>query len=94
MKHWGNLSLNDREGGDLQLNKDHCISKFSIAAKFLTKWAINTESVVRTFNTIWRSVNGFKVRNARIILSCLLLIMKRRLKKYLKANHGVLTNIW
>lgn len=58
-----NLSLNDKEGGDLRLNKDRCISDFSITAKFLTKRALNTESVIRTFNSIWRSVNGFKVRN-------------------------------
>ena len=58
------MSLNDREGGDLRLNKEQCTSKFSIAAKFLTRRVLNTKSVVRIFNAIWRSVNGFKVRNA------------------------------
>ena len=29
----------------------------------LTKQALNTESIVRTFNTIWMPKNGFKVRN-------------------------------
>ena len=38
------------------------MTEYTIAAKFLTKRALNTESV-RTFDAIWRSVNGFKVRN-------------------------------
>ena len=29
----------------------------------LTKRALNTESIVRTFNTIWMPKNGFKVCN-------------------------------
>ena len=29
----------------------------------MTKQALNTESIVRTFNTIWMPKNGFKVRN-------------------------------
>ena len=29
----------------------------------LTKQGLNTESIVRTFNTIWMPKNGFKVRN-------------------------------
>lgn len=58
------MSLNDREGGDLRLNKERCTSKFSIAVKFLTRRVLNTKLVVRTFNAIWRSVNGFKVCNA------------------------------
>ena len=56
----GNLSLGDREGGD---NENDSSKNVTIAAKFLTKRALNTESVVRTFNPIWRSKNGFKVRN-------------------------------
>jgi len=52
MKCWGNMSLNDREGGDFQMNKDRSSSKFAIAAKFLTRWALNTEVIVRMFNPI------------------------------------------
>ena len=63
MKCWGNMSLNDREGGDFQMNKDRSSSKFAIAAKFLTRWALNTEVIVRMFNPIQRHVNGFKVHN-------------------------------
>lgn len=56
----GNLSLGDREGGD---NENDSSKNVTIAAKFLTKRALNTESIIRTFNPIWWPNNGFKVRN-------------------------------
>ncbi|XP_050259051.1 uncharacterized protein LOC126704056 [Quercus robur] len=59
---WGNLSLDDREGGEVQLNDNESSNNVTIAAKFLTRRALNTESVVRTFNPIWRPKNGIKVR--------------------------------
>ena len=59
---WGDFSLDDREGGEVQLEENECSKNVTIAAKFLTKRALNTESVVRTFNPIWRPKNGFKVR--------------------------------
>ena len=59
---WGDFSLDDREGGEVQLNENESSKNITIAAKFLTKRALNTESVVRTFNPIWRPKNGFKVR--------------------------------
>ena len=52
MKHWGNMSLNDREGGDFQMNKDRSSSEFAIVAKFLIRRALNTEAIVRMFNPI------------------------------------------
>lgn len=52
MKHWGNMSLNDREGGDFQMNKDRSSSEFAIVAKLLTRRALNTETIVRMFNPI------------------------------------------
>ena len=63
VKRWGNLSLDDREGGDVKLNENDSSKNVTIAAKFLTKRALNTESIIRTFNPIWRPKNGFKVRN-------------------------------
>ena len=63
VKRWGNLSLDDREGGVVKLNENDSSKNVPIAAKFLTKQALNTESVIQTFNPIWRPNNGFKVRN-------------------------------
>ena len=54
--------MDEREGGEVQLNENESSKNVTIAAKFLTKRALNTESVVRTFNPIWRPKNGFKVR--------------------------------
>ena len=58
---WGNLSLDDREGGEVQLNENESSKNVTIAANFLTKRSLNTEFVVRTFNPLWRPKNGFKV---------------------------------
>lgn len=68
-KHWsrlslnGRLSLDDHKGGVLGLNKERKSNDDVVAAKFPTNRALNTEALVRTFNPIWRSVNGFKVKN-------------------------------
>ena len=62
MKHWSNLSLNEREDGTLKLTKDRSIGETILAAKFFTKRVLNTEAVILTFNPLWRSKNGFEVR--------------------------------
>ena len=63
---WENMSLNDREGGEFQFDEETYLSNCTIAAKFLTKRVLNTEAIIRTSNPIWRSKNGFKVRNVGI----------------------------
>ena len=52
VKKWGNMSLDDREGGEVQLNATESSKKVTIVAKFLTKRALSTEAVIRTFNPI------------------------------------------
>ena len=59
---WRNLSLNDREGGKLTVKKDQAPKEYSVAAKFLTPQVLNTEAIARTFSPLWRSRNGFQVR--------------------------------
>lgn len=56
---WNKLSLSDREGGEFKFQAQHKSQEFSIMAKFFTPRALNVQAVAHTFNTIWRSKNGF-----------------------------------
>ena len=42
MKHWRNLSLNEREGGKLVVKKERANQEFTLVEKFLTKHVLNT----------------------------------------------------
>lgn len=57
------MSLNDRECGEFQFFRTIELSNYTITTKFLTRQVLNTEAIIRTFNPIWRSKNGFKVCN-------------------------------
>ena len=46
------------------MKKDRASHKHTIVAKFLTKRALNTDAVIRTFSPLWHSWKGFKVCNA------------------------------
>ena len=60
---WNKLTLSDREGPGCCLLDDDRSQKFSIAAKFLTRRAINMEVIAKTFNPLWRAKNGFKIQS-------------------------------
>lgn len=62
--HWSNLPLNNMEGVDLQLLEERSTKEFTIAAKFLTKQALNIDAIIRTFSPLWQSINSFEVRKA------------------------------
>ena len=61
-KHWQKMSLNTREGEELDLDEELTTKNFTMAAKFYTRRALNVEAVTRTFGPLWRSVKGFEVR--------------------------------
>ena len=56
------MSLNAKEGDKLGLDDELSIKNFTMAAKFLTKQALNVEAVIKTLSPLWRSVKGFEVR--------------------------------
>ena len=60
---WNRLTLSDREGSGCCLLDDKKVEKFSIAAKFLTRRAINMEIIAKTFTPLWRARNGFKIQS-------------------------------
>ena len=61
-KAWSCLTLSNREGTNLYLEEEEVVLEFVIVAKFLTKRALNIDTIAKTFNPIRRSRNGFKVK--------------------------------
>ena len=45
------------------LPKDHRRGEFLIAAKFFTTCFLQMEGVARSFRQLWRTTNGFKIKN-------------------------------
>lgn len=60
---WSILSLMDREGDDMKLKKKGPTKEFSLVARFLTNRALIIDVVARTFTPLWRTRNGFQIRN-------------------------------
>ena len=61
-RDWSKFSLSERENTDFALPRTQKARTFVVAAKFLTSRFLVLEAVVRTFKQIWRSQNGFKIR--------------------------------
>lgn len=63
--HWKSLSLLEKEFSGLALKSDQATTEFSMMARFLTKRHINLESIANTFNPLWRSKLGFRMKFIR-----------------------------
>ena len=62
-KSWSRMSLFEQEGGGFSLCKELGSTEFIIAPKFFTSRILNVEAEDRTLNQIWRSQNGFKIKD-------------------------------
>ena len=60
---WSRLSLQGPEGEDFRLRSDMGSEEFVLAAKFFTKRALNTDAIARNFSQLWRSRNGFRIKD-------------------------------
>ena len=60
---WNNLSLSDKERSRFILPEDHRRGEFVIAAKFFTSRFLQMEAIASTFQQLWRTTNGFRLRN-------------------------------
>ena len=59
------LTLSEKEGERVVLPKKLTKAENVLAAKFLTKRALNVEAVARTFHQLWRTKESFYMSNAR-----------------------------
>ena len=61
-KSWSCLTLLDIEGSNIQIKEEEAVTDFVLAAKFLTKRALNIDAIAKTFTPLWRSKNVFKIK--------------------------------
>ena len=87
---WNRLTLSDREGPGCNLTHDDSVMVFSIAAKFLTRRALNVEVIAKTFTPLWRTRNS-RSKILTTIKFYSLLITRRMWIEFLTVNHGVPT---
>ena len=59
---WNSLSLSEKEKTGFVLQRDQQTGEFM---QFLTPCFLNMEIMARTFKQLWRSTNGFKIRNQK-----------------------------
>ena len=58
-----NFSLSKKETIGFTLSKEQRFGEYLLATQFLTPRFLNMEAMARTFKQLWRSTNGFTIRN-------------------------------
>lgn len=61
-KAWSCLNLSECEGSNFCIKEEQAATEFVVAAKFLTKRALNLDAIAKTLTPLWRSKNGFKIK--------------------------------
>lgn len=62
-KKWIGLSISNKEGPKFRFHNDLAAPVFIIAVKFLTKQPLKIDVIAATFIPLWRSKNGFKIKD-------------------------------
>ena len=62
LQSWTKLALSKREGPGCYLEDEFSSKEHIIEAKFLTERALNIEVIAKTFNPLWCSKSGFKIK--------------------------------
>ena len=60
---WKKFSLSECEGDGVDLASESDKPQSFLAAKFLTRRSLNVEAVARTFKPLWRTDQGFTIRD-------------------------------
>ena len=89
---WNRLTLSDREGPGCNLTHDDSVMDFSIAAKFLTRRALNVEVKAKLSRHCGELGMGSRSKSLMTIKFYSLLITRRMWTEFLIVNHGVSTN--
>lgn len=61
--HYNGLLITDRDRPTFDLEEEMPMPKFIIVAKFFTSRALNIDAISVNYTSLWRSENGFKVKN-------------------------------
>ncbi|KAL0013375.1 hypothetical protein SO802_000444 [Lithocarpus litseifolius] len=63
MGSWEKLSLSEPEGSKFAIRDDPGVEEHILAAKFLTRRALNMEAIAKTFTLLWKTRKGFEIRD-------------------------------
>ena len=92
---WNRLTLTNEEGPGCYLDEEFSSEEYLIASHFLTKRALNIDAIAKTITPLWRSRNGFKVRNVGNHKMLFVFDNKTDVDKVLMSEpRGVSTNTW
>ena len=61
---WKTLSLSDKESKTLALTKNNQSEEYVLVAKFFTRRNVSIDAVAKTFRSLWRTSNDFRIRDA------------------------------
>lgn len=59
---WSKLNLLECEGSNVRLMEKQAETEWVLAAKFLTRRALNLDAIAKKFSPLWRATKDFKAR--------------------------------